>query len=404
MHGMLGATQVFVSPPLKPLPGGLSLKRLLIVTIMACGTTACAYSQKNVDNIGKEIDRGEYGYAAWRATVGVFVSGVVDVVSLGGALSPEEASTAWSGGAEQVTTPTAWTPPSESASTVDPMQEYPLKTQPPQETAYASNSPQKSSSPEACEPYIIFPAETVNTGLRGSYRPVINPARFDVNMAVVNNPAELKKRVSAFQKFYADNDQWDLHHLNVIEDVDEENSMYRDLSASWPYGTPEVFTEKHAAEPGKSAMSIKPFLDNARCWAGMSAGRETITKSDKKDWSDYPAAKTAVSCLREDKSDSSLLKNACTDSIQVYSCTENDDYNSCSAQGRRAWEEWRSDIGLPKGWGIVTSHRIHPGESFVKEDQVAACPRGTTIAVQFSLSHEQQKHRCIMVPGHREED
>lgn len=296
-------------------------------------------------------------------------------------------------------------PSRESASSGDPRQVYQSKTQPSQETAYASNSPHNSSSPGACESYIIFPAETVNTGLRGSWRPVINPARFEVNMAVVNNPAELKRRVDAFQKFYSDNDRWDLHHLNVIEDVASENSMYRDLSASSPYRTPEVFTEKHAAEPGKSLMSIKPILDNARCWAGMNASKVTITKSDKKDWSDYPVAKSATSCLQEDKSDSSLYKNICADSIEVYSCNESEDYNSCSAQGRRAWEEWRSDIGVPKGWGIiVNSHRIRPGESFSKEDQVAACPRGATIAVQFSLSHEQQNHRCIMVPGHREED
>lgn len=64
----------------------------------------CAYSQKNFNNIGQEIDRGQYGYAAWRATVGVFISGIVDVVSLGGALSPEEASETWSGAAQQATT------------------------------------------------------------------------------------------------------------------------------------------------------------------------------------------------------------------------------------------------------------------------------------------------------------
>lgn len=54
------------------------------------------------------------------------------------------------------------------------------------------------------------------------------------------------------------------------------------------------------------------------------------------------------------------------------------------------------------GFAIVTSQRLRPGEAIAEGDQVAACPWGATIAVKFSLSHEQFVFRCIMAPGHGE--
>lgn len=317
------------------------------------------------------------------------------------ATNPQFRPAGWSGPVAIASTQ-PWVPTSESNLQKEKIESEPEALS--SENATSNNPPLNSSPPGNCASYVVFPAHTVNTGLRGSYRAVINPVRFEVSRKVISDPEELKKRISAFQNFYENNVLWD-SYLNVIEDVDGKDSMYRDESATYPYDTPEVFTEKHAAEPGKSAMSIKPFLDNALCWAGLSEAKTRSVASERKDWSDYPAVKTATGCLSADKSDPSLLKNGCKDSIEVHACTENvEDNESCSAEGRRAWKEWRSDTGIPKGWGIATSRRIRPGESFLKEDSVAACPRGSTIAIQYSLSNELQNHRCIMVPGQREED
>jgi len=72
------------------------MKLLLPSLLIACLLEGCAYSQKNFDEIGKYADQGDYFAVAFRSTVGVFVSGIVDVVSLGGALTPDEAQETWS--------------------------------------------------------------------------------------------------------------------------------------------------------------------------------------------------------------------------------------------------------------------------------------------------------------------
>jgi len=78
------------------------MNRLLLLTRAAVTClTGCAYSQKNFKEIGQLADQGQYGAVAFRSTFGVFISAVVDVVSLGGALSPDEAEDTWSTAASE---------------------------------------------------------------------------------------------------------------------------------------------------------------------------------------------------------------------------------------------------------------------------------------------------------------
>ncbi|WP_148290019.1 hypothetical protein [Pseudomonas fluorescens] len=80
---------------------------IISVAFAAPMILGCTYSQKNVDEIGKYADQGDYVAVAFRSTVGVVVSGLVDVVSLGGALTPDQAQEAWA----PVTQPEqAWVP------------------------------------------------------------------------------------------------------------------------------------------------------------------------------------------------------------------------------------------------------------------------------------------------------
>lgn len=71
--------------------------KIKITSLILASTvlSGCAHSQKNFDDIGKFADRGDYMAVAVRSTVGVFIAGVVDVLSLGGTLTPEESEAAW---------------------------------------------------------------------------------------------------------------------------------------------------------------------------------------------------------------------------------------------------------------------------------------------------------------------
>ncbi|UVJ45558.1 hypothetical protein NVV94_08375 [Pseudomonas sp. LS1212] len=68
---------------------------ILSITAATIIISGCAYSQKNFKEIGDFADRGDYVAVAFRSTVGVVVSGMVDVVSLGGTLTPEQAQETW---------------------------------------------------------------------------------------------------------------------------------------------------------------------------------------------------------------------------------------------------------------------------------------------------------------------
>lgn len=255
----------------------------------------------------------------------------------------------------------------------------------------------------SCPSFVVFPAVTVYTGEKGSFRAVVEPARFEVNLAVANDPAELSRRTKAFQEYYEDNETWDIDNINVIEDVPAKQSMYIDPMGDINYKVPEIYSEKHAAEPGLAAMSIKPFLDNARCWLGLTAASNRVTQPDDKSWDSFPVVKNTKACLKKDKNSPRTVVNTCKKPIEVFYCFENDEPTGCAALGRRAEEERRKGGDPVKGgFGIVTSQRLPPGHAIIEGDQYAACPWGATIAVKFSLSHEEFRFKCIMVPGHGE--
>ena len=93
------------------------IKRLLPSLLIACLLEGCAYSQKNFDDIGKYAHQGDYFAVVYGSTVGVFISGIVDVVSLGGTLTPDEAQETWSSVGQAVITKS---PSPESSNTSTP--------------------------------------------------------------------------------------------------------------------------------------------------------------------------------------------------------------------------------------------------------------------------------------------
>ncbi|TKD44858.1 hypothetical protein [Azotobacter chroococcum] len=74
----------------------------LMVLVVALSLAGCAnsLSRKNFENIGEAAKQDEYFTVIWLSTINVFVAGLIDIFTFGGALTPEESEEVWTQAAQ----------------------------------------------------------------------------------------------------------------------------------------------------------------------------------------------------------------------------------------------------------------------------------------------------------------